>query len=392
MSPEFVQMFTLVALGLFGAAVGSFLNVVIYRVPRGLSINQPKRSFCPSCKKQLRVWHNLPVISWLLLGGKCYFCRSKISSRYFWVELLTAGLFVAMGYRVGAEGGQWLLLLGLCIWLALLVAIVFIDLEHMIIPFSLSGSGMVVGLLVGLWVPDWLGGSLWWEGLLRALLGLVAGWGGIWLVVELGKRVFGKKKVDCTDGGQWMLREPETDEDELCLVIDGEAFEWSDLFTRDSDRVVLSGATLRVDGKKVKSGEVSLYFEKVVYAGGERSIESLKSLSGTAEAVVIPREAMGIGDAHLMGMVGALLGWQSVIFTVFVGSVCGLLVAVVGRLGFGSRIPFGPCLAIGALVWIFGGDRLWDWYLQLPEQLMPPPEMEMPPQFEGVQEFGAERP
>jgi leader peptidase (prepilin peptidase)/N-methyltransferase len=94
-------------------------------------------------------------------------------------------------------------------------------------------------------------------------------------------------------------------------------------------------------------------------------IEDLKSLSGKARKVIIPREAMGMGDVYLMGMLGACLGWQSVIFTVFVACLFSIVLAIIGRLGFGSRLPFGPSLAFGAGCWIFWGWQTWDWYFSL---------------------------
>ncbi len=368
MNDEFLQIFLLLALGWVGATIGSFLNVVIYRVPLNLSVNEPKRSFCPKCKNQLKVWQNLPLISWLLLRGKCHFCKESIPSRYFWVELLTAALFVAVGWYHGPVAEHPVLIVALCLWMALLVPIVFIDLEHMIIPLSLSLSGMLVGLLTGLWVPEWLGETTWSGGLIDAAIGASAGFFGIWLVVELGKKAFGRRKIEIPEGGKWHLREPETDDDELQFIIEEEVMNWSDLFSRPSDRLLLNGGSLTVDGKSKGQQDVQLFYDRVIFGKKELTIESLKSLSGTAKDVVIPREAMGMGDAYLMGMIGALLGWEAVLFTLFVGSLCGIVVAVMGRLGFGSQIPFGPCLAIGALVWIFGGSQLWELYLSLPQQ------------------------
>src|SRR5262245_9911904 len=81
---------------ILGAAVGSFLNVCIYRLPRDLSVNRPRRSFCPACRQEIRWYHNIPLISWLLLRGRCANCGNKIAFRYFAVELLTALLFLAV--------------------------------------------------------------------------------------------------------------------------------------------------------------------------------------------------------------------------------------------------------------------------------------------------------
>ena len=93
-----------------GAIVGSFLNVVIYRLPAGLSVNEPRRSFCPHCKAQIAWYHNIPLFSWLLLRGKCARCAAPIAFRYFAVELLTAALFLVFWNRCEAAGAFGLVL------------------------------------------------------------------------------------------------------------------------------------------------------------------------------------------------------------------------------------------------------------------------------------------
>ena len=83
-----------------GAGIGSFLNVVIYRLPRGISVNQPRRSFCPTCKNQIPMWLNIPLVSWIMLRGKCAKCGCSISPRYLGVEMLTGLLFYGVFWKV----------------------------------------------------------------------------------------------------------------------------------------------------------------------------------------------------------------------------------------------------------------------------------------------------
>ena len=82
-------------------------------------------------------------------------------------------------------------------------------------------------------------------------------------------------------------------------------------------------------------------------------------------SVVIPREAMGIGDIHLLGMVGAFFGWTGVFFSLFAASIYAIVAALIGRIGFGRQLPFGPFLALGCLTWALGGWQIWRWYLDL---------------------------
>src|SRR6476659_6589503 len=131
-----------------GAAIGSFLNVCIYRLPRALSVNEPRRSFCPSCKKPIPWQQNLPLLSWLLLRGKCTNCGSRIAFRYFAVELLTALLFLAVWLVF-----PWPIILVYWVFVSLLLVATFIDFEHFIIPDEITIGGTVAGLLASLALP-----------------------------------------------------------------------------------------------------------------------------------------------------------------------------------------------------------------------------------------------
>ncbi|MGB1937683.1 MAG: prepilin peptidase [Akkermansiaceae bacterium] len=359
----------LVAAFALGASVGSFLNVAIYRLPRGLSVNKPRRSFCPGCNKDIPWYRNIPLLTWLLQRGKCAECKGPIPFRYFAVELLTACLFLLMWVTFAENPGEALFYM---ILMALLVVVVFVDAELLLIPLQVTWLGTAAGLAAGVLVQHhlYLDGMAhgWQDGLWMSVKGFLAGFGGLWLVVILGKLAFGKKDLSFEKAVEWMLREPDenaeenTPEQQLCFVIDGEAHAWGDLFYRDSDQLIIEGSGFRVDGKKVDTKSLVIKGDRVELKGKTLMIEDLKSLDGKARRVIIPREAMGMGDVYLMGMLGCCLGWQSVIFTVFAACLFSIFLAILGRLGFGQRLPFGPSLALGATCWIFWGWQAWAWY------------------------------
>lgn len=347
-----------------GGCIGSFLNVVIYRVPLGISVNEPKRSFCPQCRKQIPMWLNIPVLSWLWLRGRCANCGGKISVRYPLVELITALGFVAAWIIFPPQVAVFMWIL-----ISLLVAITFIDADHLIIPVSLTWAGSVVGLVAAFVWPDLpnmaSGCETRIEGLIRSSIGWLFGFFGLWLVVELGKLAFGRKAMKFENPAAWELKEPVGESDPLCFVIDGEAISWWDLFSRKSDRLIIEATDIRLDGNALGGGALVIRESEIEVPGGARhSIEKIRSLSGAATSVVIPREAMGFGDVHLMGMIGAFFGWPGVLFALFASSIYALIAALVGRIGFGNQLPFGPFLAMGALTWAFGGWKIWAWYLE----------------------------
>lgn len=351
---------------LLGACIGSFLNVVIYRVPLGLSVNSPKRSFCPSCKKMIPVWLNLPLISWLWLRGKCKECQSPIAFRYFGVELLTAVLFAAVWWIFVPH--SLLVIPFLWVLVALLVAITFIDAEHLIIPTSMTWVGSAIGLgACAVWpqLPVMAGEKgTWVDGFKQGGIGWIAGFVGLWFVVELGKMAFGKKALKFEQPVAWSLKEPENDQDPMYFIIDGEAIPWWDIFSRKTDRLIVEASEIKVSGESVSGGSLIIRELDIQLPDGTiHQLAKIQSLEGMATSTVIPREAMGMGDVHLLGMIGAFFGWSGVFFSLFASSIFAITAALIGRIGFGKQLPFGPFLAMGALAWIFGAWRLWEWYL-----------------------------
>jgi leader peptidase (prepilin peptidase) / N-methyltransferase len=133
---------------LFGLLIGSFLNVCIFRLPRDLSVVSP-RSFCPGCEQGIAWYDNLPILSYLLLGGKCRNCKAIIPWRYPLVELLTGALFFAAVWRMGESAEA----LKLCLFCALIVGLVFMDLEERILADEFTVGGMIFGFVLSLFLP-----------------------------------------------------------------------------------------------------------------------------------------------------------------------------------------------------------------------------------------------
>ena len=249
-----------IAFFIFGTIIGSFLNVLIYRLPRGRSIVKPAFSFCPECGKNIKWYDNIPVISYLILKGKCRNCGAKISLRYFVVELIT-GIASVLSYMKTGLSVEYIFIF---IFLSLMIAITFIDIDFKIIPDELNLSGFLTGIVYTFFREDFT--------LLDGLLGAVTGAGFLWAIAYLYMRF--------------------------------------------------------------------------------RGIEGL-----------------GMGDVKMMAFVGMYVGWFGALFTIFVGSFLGALVGGLSAYLLKAEdkgrfeIPFGPFLAFAAVVYIFFGDVVKDWYL-----------------------------
>ena len=255
--------FVVVVCGVLGLIVGSFLNVVIWRVPRDESVVAP-RSRCPQCGNELRNVDNIPVLSWIFLRGRCHFCGTRISARYPLVELLTGALFAALALRFAGESESWAPLPAYLVLAAGLVALSGIDLDHHRLPNKVLYPTLFA----------------------MAALFVVAA------------------AVD----GEW---------DRLRDAAVGGAIGFAVLFV----------------------------------------------------IAFISPKGMGFGDVRLAGVLGVAEGWLGlghVAVGLFLGflsaAVIGVALIATKVKGRKDKIPFGPFLALGALLAVFVGDAILDWY------------------------------
>lgn len=252
---------------ILGSIVGSFLNVCISRIPRGESVVSPP-SHCPKCKRTISFYDNIPLISYLVLRGRCRACGERISPRYFVVELITAALVLALFDRFGFGFAFLASLLFVCA----LIVISFIDLDVRIVPDVISLPGILLGFVL-------------------SVIGYFTGRGEPSIIPTPSSSLLG-----ILTGGGFLL-----------------ATAW--------------------------------VYEK---------------LTGV--------EGMGGGDIKLLAMIGAFLGWPSIPLTLFFASLVGSIVGIVLMLATGAgrrlALPFAPFLCSGAVVYLFFGEALIQFYSQ----------------------------
>lgn len=336
-----------------GACVGSFLNVAIYRIPLGLSVNNPPRSFCPHCRYLIPFYQNIPILSWLILKGECASCKQPISIRYWLVELLTAILFGLVPF-LSDEIDLTTQILA-CAWLSTGILIAFIDAETMkvyvkpCILFALLGMAMHASLIrFNYWSIfnetdiDIRNDLILEEAILPSLIGAAVSYLTILAVVLLGRLLFGRWKKHYDQPVAWHLEE---DPEELLLSLPDQMRGWSDLFSRKNSKVILKNASLKINGEPIAGSEVYITQDSISTNNGESfNLESLNSVDGTACSFSGKREAMGTGDAWILMGIGALFGWAGAIAVLVLSSFLGIIIALLARFKWGKQIPFGPAL------------------------------------------------
>jgi leader peptidase (prepilin peptidase)/N-methyltransferase len=365
-----------------GSLIGSFLNVVIYRLPAGVSIVWP-RSSCPHCGHLLSASELVPMVSWLVQGGRCRRCKGRISARYPAVEALTAVLFTvaALMHPLFPD------LIFIWGFVALLIALSFIDIDTKTLPNSLNFAGIFLGLLgaglVGfpLALPQAVDAGLMGAG----LVAMFAGFGGLLYnrfqdspregpfglhLVHLAAMVGAWGGMFGAVGGVWL--------GSLGLLVGAVV---ASLNIRTGRVLALhDGLTLGLAAlAPLLAWLLGLYpLESLrgmlVSAGGLALAGMLYWWMRNPSDKVEPETAdespkgyvtvMGYGDVVLAGFLGVWLGFTSLLVAVFVAVFAGAIIGLIMRqLGGGNQIPFGPYLAIGGLVAFFYGTEIVQWYL-----------------------------
>jgi leader peptidase (prepilin peptidase)/N-methyltransferase len=340
-----------------GLVVGSFLNVCIQRLPADESVIRPG-SRCPRCRAPIRPWDNIPVLSYLLLRGRCRACRGAISWRYPAVEILTGLLFLGVVWRFGVGGRA----VAWAAFLAGLVVVAFIDLEHMIVPDEVSLPGIAAGLLAAwAWPPP---------GIWSAALGVLLGGGLLWAAALAAPRLLTKGRVEVdaelriakiNQTARRLLNVAAEDvQGHACVEVLGEQ---SDL-VRVCREAAVEGRTYSDEPLDLPGRDgagVPVLVTSTVRRGPDHAFAGAR--------LVLKREGMGLGDVKLAAMIGAFLGWQGLLVAFLLGTLSGSLVGL-GLLSAGLKvreepIPFGPFLALGATGALFWGEGLVRWYWRL---------------------------
>jgi leader peptidase (prepilin peptidase)/N-methyltransferase len=293
-----------------GACIGSFLNVVIWRVPRGESLVSPP-SHCPKCDHAIRPWENIPILSWLCLRGRCSECRNPISLRYPSVELLTALVFLGLWLRVWQGAYPLTTALSLATVAAVTIVGAFTDFDLRIIPNKATYTGMIIAVILAVVMPSG-----------RMLDRETAGAG----IAE--SRVLIAPLVESLIDAQGYPR--------LAAVLD----------------------------VAVSAGLAALILIAIRELGRLCFGRNLKKMAPES-----PPDALGLGDVKLLVAIAALMGFEPFVFVLLLASLAGFafgFARIVCRPSRSPLIPFGPYIAFGSIVWMVAGSWIQSLFESFP--------------------------
>ena len=338
--------------GLVGLALGSFLNVCVARWPRGAAVTRP-RSACPACSTGIRWYDQVPVASWVVLGARCRACRARISLSYPLVEGAGAAICVVMvltrGLSLEAAAGGFFLLV--------LLGIALTDARSYLIPDQLSLGGAAVGLALSLAPGGITPGS--------AALGVVVGFGGMWLAGAAGTRILlraNPHRVE-TSAREHDLGRRRARHARVVRVLARPRGQLAALLPAVPVAVLAGREFGPVGAAAAVGGWAAVLAVLVAWVEGLGAGAAEVPASTDAD----PQAVLGGGDVKMMALVGAFSGPWGAVLTVFLGALAGVLAYYVLRLLLGIRqlVPFGVFLAAGATIVLWRGEALLAWYLAL---------------------------
>ncbi|HEX5322995.1 MAG TPA: prepilin peptidase [Capsulimonadaceae bacterium] len=346
--PQSVWIMGLVVAVAYGVCIGSFLNVVIWRLPRGGSIATPTWSYCPSCQHRLSVADLIPLASFLALGRRCRYCREPISWRYFTVEALTGVGFLAVFWRYLTSWNVVSLLniVFYVLFLSVLIAVLFIDLDCFIIPDELSLCAFLIGVARNVFLISQhqagqftlLLGIHWPNSLVAAVVCAL-----IFHFISLAGYLYYSSRA----GKPAILRRS-------AAFLVGIADDYVYLAAKFLGLGYLSPAI---------RGYISRHEEIPETGSDEKSREEIASAIENDEE----QTGMGQGDAKLAAAIGAnlylTLSLVSFFLSIIIGGIIGIALLLSRKAQGRSAIPFGPYLVLGAVVALLFGQNLLSWYV-----------------------------
>ncbi len=376
----------------FGCCVGSFLNVVVYRLPRDRSLISPP-SACPACGRGIRFYDNIPLVSWVLLGARCRYCKAKISPRYFVIELLTGLVFVGLFFlyfrtnlRAGVGpflGGGWFVYLLHIILMAALIAASAIDLELWIIPLSICWFTTAVGLVgsaAGVYVigPGIIRGYMLLPSA-SVVTGSLAAGAAAGLIISLAMLSTGliKRSYESDESGDLSQEAQESAQQQETVLQKKDGAEARFNHRREVCREIIF--LLPIIGCSLAAYWISKevvpvhnwwvdFSQRPAVAGLLGSLWGYFVGCGVVWATRIlgtlgfGREAMGLGDVHLMGAAGAMTGPVFVVVAFFIAPFFGLAWGLFQMFFKKTRqIPYGPFLSLGILTVMISHDWIFSY-------------------------------